>query len=102
MFQIGGSAMIVNKKNFILLTCGAIAYLIFFAGFVHAQLQKNELTIPTYKTIVVKEGDTLWEIADQYNDEKDIPVQEMVEQILHLNGLSNAKIFPGQQIKIPD
>jgi len=58
----------------------------------------NGNSIPEYATIIVNKGDTLWNIARQYNyDDKDI--RSKIDEIKELNGISsNIKI--GQELKI--
>lgn len=49
--------------------------------------------------IVVKEGDTLWELASNHMHRQDI--RKGVESIRRENNLKDAIIVPGQEIKIP-
>ena len=58
----------------------------------------NGNSIPEYATIIVNKGDTLWNIAREYNhDDKDIRVK--IDEIKELNQISsNIKI--GQELKI--
>ena len=52
-----------------------------------------------YQTVTVMTGDTLWEIADEYNGGKD--VRNLVEQICHVNEVKAEELYPGQTLKIP-
>jgi LysM repeat protein len=53
-----------------------------------------------YETVVVKRGDTVWDIAGKYNDgTKDNRV--IVKQISTLNAIESGKIYPGQTIQVP-
>ncbi len=60
----------------------------------------DETTKVNYKTIIVKEGDTLWDIAKCFNN-KNKDVRKVVYIIKKFNGLNNAVIYPGQELKIP-
>lgn len=52
-----------------------------------------------YKSITVRQGDTLWNIAAQYRGETEI--REYIYQIKKLNNLDNATIYPGQKLDLP-
>ena len=56
--------------------------------------------IEYYDTIVVvKEGDTLWEIAKNAVGEK-VDVREIIHDIITENGLENGNIQPGMHLKV--
>ena len=50
------------------------------------------------ETYIVKEGDTLWEIAEEYKPEG-YEIRKYVEKVRELNDIT-PDIYPGQQIKI--
>ena len=50
-------------------------------------------------TVVVKEGDTLWEIAKNAVGEK-VDVREIIHDIITENGLENGNIQPGMHLKV--
>jgi len=50
-------------------------------------------------THVVAPGETLWDIADQYTEGRDL--RKVVAAIKQYNGLESAVIEPGQVLKIP-
>ncbi|MFW6016051.1 MAG: LysM peptidoglycan-binding domain-containing protein [bacterium] len=53
-----------------------------------------------YKTIIVKEGDTLWNIVKNKNYyEKDPRI--LINEIKKVNNLNSVILQPGQKIKIP-
>ncbi len=52
-----------------------------------------------YETVVVMAGDTLWDIADEYND--GIDVRNLVKEICSVNDISAGELYPGQTLKIP-
>ena len=55
----------------------------------------------TYKTVYVKPGGTVWQIAASYVTAKD-DVRELVYEIRRINKLdTNAKVYPGQALKVP-
>lgn len=55
--------------------------------------------IPQFDYIKVTEGDTLWSIASDYDDNKDI--RQLIHEISEANNIHSAEIFPGDVIKVP-
>ncbi|NPV44913.1 MAG: LysM peptidoglycan-binding domain-containing protein [Firmicutes bacterium] len=53
-----------------------------------------------YILVIVKQGQTLWEIASEYKP-KTIDIRKMIYIIKRENELGSALIKPGQIIKIP-
>nr|MBO2507628.1 hypothetical protein [Bacillota bacterium] len=51
-------------------------------------------------TVVVRPGDTLWELARTYGPQ-DADTRLTVHRIRQLNGLATAAIRPGQRLQIP-
>jgi hypothetical protein len=54
----------------------------------------------SYKTIVVKYGDTLWDIAGD-NSKSTTDIRRYIYEIKKLNRLDGSVILPGDSIKIP-
>ncbi|MCX7695834.1 MAG: LysM peptidoglycan-binding domain-containing protein [Caloramator sp.] len=54
----------------------------------------------TYKEVVVKKGDTIWNISIKYTP-KDKDVRKTVYEIRKINNLNDCIIFPGQTLKVP-
>ena len=55
----------------------------------HGNLEEEPVGFKYYKSIEIKQGDTLWEIAQKYmTDEYNSP-QEYIEEIKELNGLTS-------------
>lgn len=52
-----------------------------------------------FETVKVKQGDTLWGIADKYGNNTDI--RKLVYDIKIANNLSNSEIIAGTELKIP-
>ncbi|TFF64932.1 LysM peptidoglycan-binding domain-containing protein [Helcococcus ovis] len=52
------------------------------------------------KIVIVKNGDTLWNIAENLNYDKDI--RETVYEIKAINQLSSSNIKPGFKLYIPN
>jgi gas vesicle protein len=51
--------------------------------------------------VVVEPGDTLWKIADRYNEQAGMSVSEMLFYIQRENQLQSAIVQPGDHIIIP-
>lgn len=56
--------------------------------------------VEEYKEVVVRDGDTLWQIAGQHRG-PGTDTRRMVDRIREVNELSNAVVRPGQVLKIP-
>jgi predicted RNA-binding protein associated with RNAse of E/G family len=84
-----------NKKRFVSLIITILA-IIFIAVFSDISYGFNE---NTYKTLVFKSGDTLWDIAKQYKNDGDI--RKFVFDIKKLNDLKSSSLVEGSEIKIP-
>ena len=53
-----------------------------------------------YKSVIVRSGDTLWDIASKYSGpSKD--VRNLVKEMCTLNDVNPGNIYPGQIIKVP-
>ncbi|WP_239647449.1 MULTISPECIES: LysM peptidoglycan-binding domain-containing protein [Nocardiopsis] len=50
-------------------------------------------------TVVVRDGDTLWDIAEQARPGED--VRRTVHEIVELNGLRGPELRPGQELRLP-
>jgi len=75
----------------------AMAALTLFSGYSAATRSTGE-AVPT-RTVEVREGDTLWAIADRVARPGEI--REVVHEIQELNSLSGVALVEGQRIAIP-
>lgn len=85
----------VKKNSFVLLfmavTIMAGSMLIF---------NVSEKRLP-YEEITVREGDSLWSIARQYNNSKEMEEEDFIMWIQKENKLHSVKILPGDTLVIP-
>lgn len=51
------------------------------------------------RTVIVNEGDTLWEIAEQLRPAED--PRKTVDEIVEINGLTEPVLTPGQELVLP-
>lgn len=54
----------------------------------------------SYKTVVIEEGDTLWEYAKKYYPDREI--RSAIYELKKINNLKDSTIYEGQTIKVPD
>lgn len=53
-----------------------------------------------YQNVTVCSGDTMWDIASRWSDDKE-DVRQVVYRICEANGLSSKHVYPGQVLKVP-
>ena len=76
-----------------------IALLIFIT--IHAFAYSNSKPLNKYYTSVrVERGDTVWSLADEYNEGSEISKREYVDEICQLNSLNDGKITAGEYIVV--
>lgn len=96
----------IMKKNrkliYILMAVVMVTGISVMAGFkANAQDQKiPEGIYKYYKTIEIKEGDTLWSIANQYADSSYISKQDYISEIKKMNSISDDVIHSGNYLTI--
>lgn len=94
-----GKYKVVNTKRFkifIFVTTFLISLLFFITITTITAYPKEEVQ---YDYVCVKTGDTLWDIAQQY--ETDINLRCFIDLILKENSKSDCLIYPGDILKIP-
>lgn len=92
---------IVNQKRFMLSMIVIMITLFFLISNVFAVVNKvEEYEEQKYKEVVIKNGDTIWELAREYGP-KNVDVRKTVHEIGRINDLHNYDVFPGQMVKIP-
>ena len=53
-----------------------------------------------FKVVTVHRGENLWTIADRYTADGQ-NVQDTIDTIMSVNGLTSAAVVPGEHLKIP-
>jgi 4-amino-4-deoxy-L-arabinose transferase-like glycosyltransferase len=91
---------IVDKKRFL----GIIILISISILFILVFLINNTIVASKcqyeYITIIAKNGDTLWNIAEKYNSNNE-DLRKVIFNIMNFNNLDSASISFGQEIKIP-
>lgn len=94
---------ITNKKKFIrsiLIILGMVIFISLFIGNISFSHGENN-----YKTIYVSNGDTLWSIAKEEQENnayyEDKNIREIVNNIKDINKLSNSNLSTNQKLVIP-
>lgn len=86
----------IRKNTFVLLTMALILCLGTFA----MGGEKGVQTKTYYECVQVQKGDSIWEIAEEYKmDGTD--TEQMVDEILEVNGLKNTNVRAGESIIVP-
>ena len=86
----------IRKNTFVLLTMALILCL----GTLAMGGEKGTQTKTYYECVQVEKGESLWEIAEEYKmDGAD--TEQMVDEIMEVNGLKNTNIRAGESIIVP-
>lgn len=76
--------------------------LIFFSLRTKAQGNDEELMYKYYKSIVVENGETLWDYACQYGEAKYYDsCDDYIKEVISINSLTEDKITAGQHLILP-
>jgi hypothetical protein len=54
-----------------------------------------------FKKVTVSDGDSLWEMADEYAVQHELSPQEFVKWVKRHNEIDGDRIFPGDELVIP-
>jgi LysM repeat protein len=76
----------------IILSC-AVAFIL--------SLRFNADVEEKFLTITVSEGDSLWEISNQYSNQHSYSNDEFVSWVQKYNEIDGNRIYPGEEIVIP-
>lgn len=89
-----------SKTRFILFIISMILIIFGMVNFVLRPEYVSGSTEPIYETVIVKTGDTLWDIASKYVDAK-TDIRMFIYDISVVNEIQNGQLIPGQEILIP-
>ncbi len=91
---------IFNPKRFTIFISICLALLILISVFILGSLSVQGRGEKNYARVHIHSGDTLWNIAEQYN-ERNQDLRKFIHQIMKENDMETAMIYPGESIKIP-
>lgn len=74
-----------------------VTFALVFVFFLQSSAKANKKI--EQNTIIVKSGDTLWDIAKSEN--YNIDIREYIYQIRKINKLNDANLIPGQRLILP-
>ena len=76
-----------------------ISILITFTIFTSAHDNSAFINDPlTYKSTLIEEGESIWSLAVKSSENRLESTEEIVNEIMQINGLKNDKIFEGQYL----
>lgn len=75
--------------------------ILFFGFGTRAQGRDEEVFYKYYRSIVVENGDSLWDYAGEYGDSHYNSKQQYIQEVMQINGLSDDAITRGQHLVIP-
>lgn len=74
---------------------------IFMGRTMFTSMAKEEsAATPYYKSVRIQEGDSLWELANQYKDGSSMSTHEYVDQLRQMNSLKKDTIHAGQYLTV--
>lgn len=83
---------------FLVLGCSGL----FFGFKSRAQSGDESIYCKCYKSVIVRPGDTIWDYADLYADREFYDsYASYINEVIHMNGLSDEHIQSGQYILLP-
>ena len=64
----------------------------------HEEPENKAVGSICYKSIEIEQGDTLWELAEEYMTDDYLSVQEYVQDLKRMNHLTDDTIISGQYL----
>ena len=95
-----GKYYIASKFRFTMFMAITVLIIAMILGAVFGTSVDGASVNKAYYVITVQSGDTLWSIAEEYNDSK-TDIRKLIYEISDLNDLEDAHIYIGQQLLIP-
>lgn len=99
MYIFNKRIIVINKKRFLgFLFFLLIANLIFISFALSQREESNDNN--QLKTIIVEQGDTLWDIVSQHSN-NEVDIREIIHNIKQINSLETSFLYPGQELMVP-
>lgn len=91
---------VVNPVRFFIFILISIM-IIAFAGYSIAGARAEAAAVHTYAQVVIHEGDTLWDIVEEYNPNVHKSTRAIIREISETNDIDVNNIQPGDRIFVP-
>lgn len=94
-------ALVVRSQKIAILVSAiiVISLIVLLCSSIHAFANSNSKPVNKYYTsIVIEDGDTLWTLADRYNNSTIMNKQDYIKEICILNCISEDSIHTGDSI----
>lgn len=75
----------------------ALSITILFVFSTSLKIEKSE----RYVTVTVEQGDSLWTLSKQYNEEHRLSFEQFIDWVEKENGIVNGVIYAGDLLLIP-
>ena len=96
------STLRLTRRGRIVVSLGAVALVgtgVFLGGQAAAQAGTSPSSSPSMVSVVVKPGESLWQIVQRVNPGAD--PREMVLRVREINGMSDSAVVAGSTLVIP-
>ncbi len=90
-----------NKKFIVLAVVSIVAVLICVLAVNKVSASQHSKREKMVTSVVVKEGDSLWEIANEYYSDEYESIDDYIEDIMKTNNISSTNIIVGNSLIIP-
>ena len=91
--------MFLLLATILIITIGSIIFGSIFSS-AQAGAEESGVEYKYYKSIVIRDGDTLWNIAKEYQTDEYENTQEYIDELMELNNLSSDAIHEGQHLMV--
>ena len=91
---------VVNRFRFTVFLAAVILTVGMIGGIMIGSFDAEGSSITAYEEITIQNGDTLWEIAQNYKP-ADQAIRDFIYEICDYNNISAGEIYQGQNIMIP-
>ncbi len=89
-----------RKTRLLVLACFLVCSLTVIFAFTSTSVVAHQDTYKYYTDVKVKANDTLWDIAQEYCSEEYDSIQDYIDEVRQINGISYL-IYEGQTIVVP-
>ncbi len=91
--------MFLLLATVLLITIGSTIFGSIFSS-AQADAEESGVEYKYYKSVLIKDGDTLWSVAKEYCTDDYSSTQEYIDELIELNDLSSDIIHAGQHLVI--